>query len=92
MRTEVKKFAELMDIRINVKQEKYGGDTWKEASPQGLLNHLKEEVQELQDALNASNINNAMIEATDVANLAMMIVDVCGGLKGDVTIEQKETA
>jgi len=81
MRNEVKTFAELMDTRITIKQKKYGGDTWKTATPQGLLNHLKEEVQELQDALNADNLDNVVIESTDVANLAMMIVDVTGGLK-----------
>jgi len=87
MRTEIQKFSEIMNNRLVQRQEKYGGDTWKEASINGLFQHLESEVKELAEALDYgsgdSNITRKAViarEAADVANMAMMIVDVCGGL------------
>lgn len=80
MRAEIKKFAELMDKRITEKQKKYGGDTWKTASVEGLLIHLEDEVRELRMAFEADNADNLKVEAVDVSNLAMMMIDVSGGL------------
>lgn len=82
MGDEVSKFAELMRARLNEKNEKYQGKTWKDASIDELFSHLQEEVKELQETIQSHDtFQNIENEAVDVANMAMMIVDVSGGLK-----------
>lgn len=67
-----------MNSKLDQRQEKYAGDTWKEYHVLELLNHLELEVKELREAVdNNSNISE---EAVDVANMAMFIADICGGL------------
>lgn len=83
MRTEVQKFAELMERKLQKREAKYPNG-WKKDTAIGLFRHLKEEVDELQTRL-VMHSNNDVIasEAIDVANMAMMIVDVLGQMSAD---------
>lgn len=84
MRSEIEIFVNLMNDKMDLNHKKYGGDTWKKDSLQGLMNHLKDEIKELQDALNSDAADNIVKESVDVANMAMMIADVAGGLSTDI--------
>lgn len=84
MRAEIEIFANLMNDRMDLRHKKYGGDTWKKDSLQGLMNHLKDEIEELQDALDSDATDNIIEESVDVANMAMMIADVAGGLSTNI--------
>lgn len=89
MRPEVQRFAEIMEAKLVANDHKPG---WKGDSAIALLNRLWEESNELgeaiaarpygiaNDLLNASERAHIAAEAADVANFAMMIADVCGGL------------
>ena len=82
MSDEVLRFAKLMQSRIDDRNEKYQGKTWKDATVESLFTHLQEEVKELTEAIQSGGtFRSVKIEAVDVANMAMMIVDVCGGLE-----------
>lgn len=78
MRTEIQKFAEIMDNKLNQRQKKYGGDTWREFTVEQLLTHLEDEVRELKEAVGGNG--DIASESADVANMAMFVLDVCGGL------------
>lgn len=77
MRDVVSEFADLMDHRLNVKMDKYGGDTWLDStcSVRILLKHLKEQVENLEDSLYQNDVDYTTNKAVDVANIAMMIYD-----------------
>lgn len=71
LRPEVKIFAELMEYRLR-RHDDWPG--WQGMPYAFLMKRLREEIQELSEALGISNA--AIIqEATDVANFAMMIAD-----------------
>jgi len=78
MRIEIQKFSEMMDQKLNKRQAKYDGDTWREYKVQDLLDHLELEVIELRKAVDTNT--NISEEAADVANMAMFVADVCGVL------------
>ena len=77
--TALNRFHTTMFVKLSEKQYKGG---WEDLSPSELLSMLKVEVKELEEALDKENTNRRDIarEAADVANFAMMIADVCGGL------------
>lgn len=70
MRGEVLWFAQEMEGQL---QENDHKDGWEERSAKWLLNRLKQEVGELERAI--ENKKNVVDEAADVANFAMMIAD-----------------
>jgi len=92
-RPEVRAFAELMEQKLRENDHKGG---WKKELPSlDLLPRLREETEELDDAIShwgaQVNWGKAALylpgciervgrEAADVANFAMMIADVCGAL------------
>lgn len=89
LRPVVQRFAEVMEAKLRENDHKGG---WEEDSPSDLFARLMEESNELErsfepvagcvpvvhDAALASKVAR---EAADVANFAMMIADVCGGLR-----------
>ncbi|MCK5605453.1 hypothetical protein KAR91_26410 [Candidatus Pacearchaeota archaeon] len=82
MGDEVSVFAELMRSRLQERDKKYHGKTWKDDTIESLFIHLQEEVKELTEVLQSGGtLNDIRNEAVDIANMAMMIVDVSGGLK-----------
>lgn len=82
-RPEVEAFADAMEAQLLANDHKPG---WKRDFPSELLRRLKEESTELSrelrewDGSNANSPKRVLKEAADVANFAMMIADVCGGL------------
>lgn len=80
LRPEVAKFARLMEAKLKENDHKGG---WKHCDVGWLLMRLGEEFDELIKALypKEERIPNVVAsEAADVANFAMMIADVVGGL------------
>ena len=93
----VDKFARKMRQKLEENEAEKGGDgTWLGSSLVGLMEHLKEEVEELEriidqrnnipmhfktsQALHEEMTKEIVREAADVGNMAMMIADVVGGL------------
>lgn len=93
VRVEVAKFALLMEAKL-AKHDEERGSSWKRDDPHSLLNRISDigpdvrgELAELADAVekwvvkqNSSRAKKVAMEAADVANFAMMVADVVGGL------------
>lgn len=80
LRPEVRAFAEVMEAQLRRNDHKPG---WKHDEPDALLKRLREETEELQEVCDEQTSDSGpeiLREAADVANFAMMIADVCGGL------------
>lgn len=80
-RREVRLFAQQMESRLRANDHKPG---WKQDDVRALLWRLWDEANELDVAtIPEQGWSPADIakEAADVANFAMMIADVCGGLE-----------
>ena len=73
MRTEVKRFAEAMEERLQGNDHKHH---WSNYTPQEMYDRLKDEVEELTWALGDEEKAS---ECIDVANFAMMIWDLLTG-------------
>lgn len=79
-RREVRQFAKAMEECLRANDHKPG---WKQDEIRALLDRLREEVGELDVATipeQGRTPGEIAKEAADVANFAMMIADVCGGL------------
>jgi len=77
LRPAVAAFAALMEAELRKHDDRPG---WKGCDPHWLLARLNEEVIELANAL-LDHSESLPHEAADIANFAMMIADVEGGLK-----------
>lgn len=83
LRPKVLAFAVLMEAKLRENDWKGG---WQKDSAAGLMKRLREEAEELAGAVagpwtgNISWKRLTANEAADVANFAMMVADVCGGL------------
>lgn len=79
LRPEVAAFAELMELTLRRNDHK---PSWRADSAGQLLARLHDEVSELSACVEccAAHDLSAVSEAVDVANFAMMIADVLGGL------------
>lgn len=79
-RTSVNWFAEQMELKLRDNDHKGG---WARCEHSWLLDRLKQEVGELEKALDqVDNQENVIKEAADVANFALMIADLAGRLYG----------
>ena len=84
LRPEVQAFAEAMERRLRENEHKGG---WKRERPAWLFKRLREEEFELWTAWADRRfsldvpVTRIVDEAADVANFALMIADVCGGLE-----------
>lgn len=80
-RPEVRAFALAMEAKLRENDHRPG---WKGDDPARLLERLREEADEVGEllAFNAYRLapRDMLDECADVANFAMMIADVCGGL------------
>ena len=82
LRPWVNSFAVEMERKLQKNRHKGDRDGWKREPADWLLARLRDEVEELAATLRVS-CPRADIrgECADVANFAMMISDVAGGLK-----------
>lgn len=82
LRPEVRAFALAMEERLRANDHKPG---WKSDRPLALLKRLFEEADELEGAVRDHEEERGghvvRAEAADVANFALMVADVCGGLQ-----------
>jgi NTP pyrophosphatase (non-canonical NTP hydrolase) len=79
LRPEVAAFAQAMERKLRTNDYKSG---WLTARPIWLLDKLQGELNELEDCVDGHATPSEICdEAADVANFAMMIADVLGGLK-----------
>lgn len=76
-RREVRLFAQLMERRLRENDHKSG---WKQDIAPTLFRRLQQETAELDGAIDFGRAVDIVREAADVANFAMMIADVRGGL------------
>lgn len=88
-RDEVLKFALLMERELRANEHKGG---WKNDHADALADRVVEEAGELRDVAMLAECHNPVPadirakvaeEAADVANMAMMVADVCGCLDAD---------
>lgn len=97
MRKDVETFAEIMDAKLTANAHKghWGGcaPEWLLVRLQEECGELARKVLERKDALtlmdisqrgtlNTKHAEQIAREAADVANFALMVADVCGGLSG----------
>ncbi len=90
LRPEVQAFAELMEENLRKHDAPRGPRGWRTDGAASLRRRLRDELAELDDALLQRQDDGwpdwhgpaIAKEAADVANFAMMIADVCGGLLG----------
>jgi len=81
MRWQVVMFALRMEEKLQRNDHK---EHWTSYSAKWLLNRLRQETQELTRAIENGEEPEAIAnEAADVANFAMMVADVCGGLTAE---------
>ena len=78
LRPEVEAFARAMERKLRDNDHK---PHWSECEQLYLRARLLEEVKELWHALENEAPENVLLEAADVANFAMMLADVAGGLR-----------
>ena len=84
LRPEVAAFAQAMEAQLRANDHKPG---WRGDSPEILMRRLYEEAGELRRCVvcrepwSAEEAARVLKEAADVANFAMMVADVCGGLE-----------
>lgn len=90
LRPEVISFAYAMERRLRQNDLLKGATGWKGDAPGALMQRVWEEAQKLQVALvvyprdTPNYLASIGKEAADVANMAMMVSDVCGVLDLDV--------
>lgn len=83
VRPEVARFAVMMELKLRENDWK---ESWKHSSPEFLIRRLQQEYRELVDAViygDNPTPQHIAQEAADVANYAMMVADVRGGLELD---------
>jgi hypothetical protein len=96
LRPELETFVKFMEIKLRQRDDRYG-ESWKEASLDGLTSHLKEEVWELHCELSNLKhtlsfldkldcLNQIVVESVDVANMAMYIAS-----KALILVEELKT-
>jgi NTP pyrophosphatase (non-canonical NTP hydrolase) len=79
LRPSVIAFAQAMERKLRANDHKGG---WHHDSAHALSARLREEHEELHRVIEerTASASDVLDEAADVANFAMMIADVCGGL------------
>jgi NTP pyrophosphatase (non-canonical NTP hydrolase) len=79
-RASVNWFTAQMELKLRENDYKGG---WAKCEHHWLLDRLKQEVVELEKALDQVDNQNVINEAADVANFALMIADLAGKQYGN---------
>jgi len=77
VRQEIARFAGIMEKKMRAHDDDRGYD-WKGEDWSYLIERMREEITELEEALSSSDHQSISEEAADVANFAMMISDIYG--------------
>ena len=79
LRPEVAAFAQLMERQLQAQDPERG--SWRDREPDDLFNRLDGQVMRLRDALfGITGAGSPLTRTVNVANYAMMLADVLGGL------------
>jgi len=84
----VKKFAKEMEAKLESNRHKGDRETWRKSTPESILVRLEEELMELEEEIDFLKLHPRDVavrrrivhEAADIANFALIIADICGGL------------
>ena len=76
VRSEVESFAAEMEKKLRKNDHKRSWKVLSKADVQWFLDRLKDEVIELEEAIDGGDPEDVAQEAADVGNFAMMIMDV----------------
>jgi NTP pyrophosphatase (non-canonical NTP hydrolase) len=74
-------FACDMEAKLAKNRHKGDREGWIHDTPGSLLERLKEEVKELELAIEVAHMGGIIAEAADVGNFAMMIADIARTLQ-----------
>jgi NTP pyrophosphatase (non-canonical NTP hydrolase) len=72
-RPEIEQFAMIMEEKLQKNDHKGG---WTGCAAHALLDRLRQETDELEEALIHKSPEEVCLEAADVANFCMMIADI----------------
>lgn len=86
LRPEVLAFALLMEQRLREKDAEWGGNSWKDADIGNLQVCATAKIFSIETAILKGPEKDAIKHSVDLANYAMMIADVAGGLDEAVEI------
>lgn len=75
-------FVALMDLELHANADKGDRPGWLTMTPDVAMLEIYYHVAKLQKAVRGGDISSIREHAADVANMAMMALDVCGGLEG----------
>jgi hypothetical protein len=78
VRIEVIEYALAMENKLTLCDPQYGGNSWKTSDLGELVAHLDREVADLWEQTGTPgdiDYNQALVEAVDVGNMAMMVFD-----------------
>ncbi len=74
-------FVQLMEAELHANSSKGDRPGWLTMSPSSGLLEIYYHVAKLQKAVKDRDMPRIQEHAADVANMAMMLLDVCGGLE-----------
>ena len=90
VREEVSNFAVEMEDKLAKHDDEKGENGWVYDTTFSLLERIKDEVTELERALNSHQLKKAMGECADVGNFAMMVWDNLSNVLGQLQEEMYE--
>lgn len=74
-------FLAAMAGKLDANRAKKGGrEGWQNQEPGSLVRRVIEEAEELEHAVDTKGAREILLEAADVANMAMMVADASGSL------------
>lgn len=74
-------FIAAMVRKLDANKPKKGGrEGWRNDNPDALVRRVIEEAEELEHAVDTEGARGILLEAADVANMAMMVADASGAL------------
>ncbi len=87
-RRAVDRFTRWMRLKLRMHAEK---GHWSLCSQEYLMKRLREEVEELQEALDRNDLRGTCEEAADVSNFAMMLSDNAETLRRGYRLDDGST-
>ena len=76
----LKPFLALMEKELHANAEKGGRKEWRSLSPAFVMLEIYYHAAKLQQAVKDDDLSGVKEYSADVANMAMMMADVCGAL------------
>lgn len=77
IRPSVMAFAQMSEIKFRVHDNR---DGWSKLTVEEVMDWLRAEVEELQEAIEGGDVWKIVSEAADVSNLSLMASDLAGAL------------